>query len=104
MHRTRSVLHVESLALIKGAVQISREEAKAWIEAHRDEPIDALPAMLMVKGYGANDCQEYHCSEQGRCDCFTQLTDGDVWELDERTGKPVIAVADWWGPFELWKA
>jgi hypothetical protein len=56
--------------------------------------------MLMVQGYSVDNCEEEH---DGGCDCFTQLVDSDVWEIDDRTGKPVIELADWWGPYQLWK-
>jgi hypothetical protein len=96
----RSVLHIESLALIFGAADISKDEALHWIIAHRDEPIDSLPVMLMAQGYGADNCEEDH---EDNCDCFTQLVDSDVWEIDDKSGKPVIELADWWGPYQLWK-
>lgn len=100
---SRSVLYIESLALIKGSADISEEEARRWIAAHRDEFIDDLPVMLMAQGYDAENCEEEHNTSDDSCNCLTQLNDSDVWELDERSGKPVIKFAEWWGPFQLWK-
>ena len=94
----RSVLHIESLALVLGSTAISPEEARLWVLAHRDGPIDSLPVMLMAQGYDTDNCQEDHDTPYGECNCFTQLGDEDLWELDERTGKPIIDFADWWGP------
>jgi hypothetical protein len=99
----RSVLHIESLALILGLIDISPDEAVLWMTTHRDEPLDQLPVMLMAQGYGVDNCEENHESAEGECDCFTQLTDSDLWELDEVTGKPVVEFAEWWGPYQLWK-
>ena len=98
----RSILHIESLALAMGSVSITQEEAKAWVTAHRDDDLEALSVMLMAQGYGADNCDEDH--DTGGCNCFTMLTDSDVWELDERTGKPIVEFAEWWGPFELWRS
>jgi hypothetical protein len=100
----RSVLHIEALALSYGSVSITPEEAHMWVMAHRDEPIDTLTVMLMAQGYGADNCDEVHDTPAGDCNCFTQLTDGDLWEIDDRTGKPIIEFAEWWGPFELWRS
>lgn len=97
----RTIFYLESLALVKGAVDITPDEARQWVMAHRDEPIDSLSFMLAAQDYGVDNCPMPH---EGDCDCFTVLNDSDVWEIDERTGKPAVVFADWWGPFQLWSA
>ncbi len=99
----RTILHIESLALAIGSVSITPEEAKHWVLAHRDDELESLTVMLMAQGYGVDNCEEQHDTPTGECNCFTMLTHSDVWELDERSGKPIVEFAEWWGPFELWK-
>ena len=100
----RSVLHIEALALTLGFANVTDEEARRWVFTHRDEPIDQLSVMLMAQGYGADNCDEEHDTSDGSCDCYTELNDSDVWELDERPGKPVVEFAGWWGPYQLWES
>lgn len=100
----RSVARIEALVMASGSVSITPEEATRWILKHRREPIDTLPVALMAQGYDADNCPMEHAPPDYECDCFTQLVDSDVWEIDELTGKPTVQFAEWWGPFELWKS
>jgi hypothetical protein len=77
----RNDFHLES-----GASHRETGNIRAFKSQYPDSDIELAQPMIMARGYGDNAGLDY-----------VQLVDSDVFEDDE------IVLADWWGPYELWK-
>jgi len=77
-------------ALEHGSASITRWQMVEYIRAvksqHPDSDIELAQPMIMARGYGDDAGLDY-----------VQLVDADVFEDGE------IQLADWWGPYALWK-
>ena len=77
-------------ALEHGEARITSQEVIEYIRAFKsqypDSDIELAQPMIMARGYGDDPGLDY-----------MQLVDADVFEDDD------IELADWWGPYALWK-
>jgi hypothetical protein len=78
-------------ALEHGSASITSKEVIEYIRAFKsqypDSDIELAQPMIMARGYGGDNAGLD----------YIQLVDSDVFEDGE------IELADWWGPFALWK-
>jgi hypothetical protein len=77
-------------ALEHGSASITNRQVVEYIRVFKsrypDSDIELAQPMIMARGYGDDPGLDY-----------IQLVDSDVFEDD------AIELADWWGPYALWK-
>ncbi|MCU1284776.1 MAG: hypothetical protein JWO13_1126 [Acidobacteriales bacterium] len=84
-----AIRRIESLALRKEGVSITKRQAHSWCAVHVAEDWYTLPVMLMSKGCNADYTH------------WTEIAPDSVYELDD-TGC-YIELADWWTSYQLWR-
>lgn len=77
-------------ALEHGSIRVTSRQVVEYIRAFKSRypgsDIESAQPMIMARGYGDDPGLDY-----------VQLVDADVFEGNE------IELADWWGPYALWK-